>query len=107
MPFILSENLDLSEQQSLHVFTVLALRAKRDFVIRQLTLIKWSLLYLIMATLCLKISLGSSVILLVLAITLLIACLFNESESLRAIQEQLLDIVRNTPVETVNTLIDQ
>ena len=90
-----SENLDLSEQQSLHVFTVLALRAKRDFVIRQVSLIKWSLLYLIMAFLCLKILLGSSDLTwLVLAITLLIACLFNELENLRAIQEQLLDIVR-------------
>ena len=90
-----SENLDLLEKQSLHVFAVLAIRAKREFIKRQISLIQWSLLYLIMASLCLKIFLGSSVIMLVLAI----ACLYNESESLWAIQEQLIEIVRSTPVE--------
>ena len=38
---------------------------------------------------------------------MLYACLFNESESLWAIQEQLIEIVRSDPVETVNSLIDQ
>jgi hypothetical protein len=102
-----SENLNLLEQQSLHVFAVLAIRAKREFIKRQISLIQWSLLYLIMASLCLKIFLGSSVIMLVLAILFMIACLYNESESLWAIQEQLIEIVRSTPVESVNSLIDQ
>jgi hypothetical protein len=100
-----SENLDLLEKQSLHVFAVLAIRAKREFIKRQIS--QWSLLYLIMASLCLKIFLGSSVIMLVLAILFMIACLYNESESLWAIQEQLIEIVRSTPVESVNSLIDQ
>ena len=38
---------------------------------------------------------------------MLYACLFNESESLWAIQEQLIEIVRSDPVKTVNSLIDQ
>ena len=64
MPFMSSENLDLLEKQSLHVFAVLAIRD-------------------------------------------MIACLYNESGSLWAIQEQLIEIVRSTPVESVNSLIDQ
>ena len=68
MPFMSSENLDLLEEQPLHVFAVLAIRAKREFIKHQISLIQWSLLYLIMGALCLKIFLGSSVIMLVLAI---------------------------------------
>ena len=70
-------------------------------------LLKCSVVYLGMASLCLKISLGSAVSLLVLALTLLVACLIKESENLRSIQTQLFGLVDSTPLERMNKLIDE
>ena len=78
----------------MHCFAVLALRPKRDYSrqqVQQVHLLKCSVVYLDMASLCLKISLGSVVALLVLALTLLVACLIKESDNLRSIQRQLLE----------------
>ena len=91
----------------MHCFAVLALRAKCDYSRQQVHLLKCSVVYLGVASLCLKTSLGSAVALLVLALTLLVACLIKESENLCSIQRQLFDIVGSTPLERMNNLIDE
>ena len=102
MPLLNAEELKLLEQQVVHCFAVLAFRAKCE-----LSLLKWSFVYISMDTICLKLSLGSAIAFLVLALTLLVACLIKESGNLCTIQEQLLDIVRHTPLETMNNLVDE
>ena len=54
----------------------------------------------------LKSALGASVILLLLAIILIIICLYNESENLRNVQRQLIELVNNTPLQIANALLD-
>ena len=102
MPLLSLADLELTEQEVVHCFAVLALRAKRDYGKHQLHFLKCSVAYISMATLCLKLSLGSAVVLLVLALTLLVACLIKESENLRSIQSQLFDLVQSTPLEQSN-----
>ena len=95
MPLLSSADLELTEAEVVHCFAVLALRAKCDYSRQQVHLLKCSVVYLGVASLCLKTSLGSAVALLVLALTLLVACLIKESENLCSIQRQLFDIVAN------------
>ena len=59
-----------------------------------------------MTSLCLTSALGSSVILLLLAVILIIICLYNELENLRNVQWQLLEFVNKTPLQVANTLLD-
>ena len=108
MPFVsVSPNdIGIEEQTSLHCFGVLSLRAKKHYILGQISLLKWSLFYLIMTSLCLKSALGSSVILLLLAVILIIICLYNESENLRNVQSQLIELVNNTPLQVANALLD-
>ena len=93
------KNIGIEEQTSLHCFGVLSLRAKKHYILGQISLLKWTLFYLIMTSLCLKSALGASVILLLLAIILIIICLYNESENLRNVQRQLTELVNNTPLQ--------
>ena len=81
------------------------LRQKRDNCRQQVHLLKCSAAYLTMALLWLKLSLGNAVAILVLALTLLIACLIKETENLRTIQRQLFELVESTPLERMNNLI--
>ena len=99
MPFVSINPDSVEEQTSLHVFGVLSLRAKKHYILGQLSLLKWSLFYLAMTYLCLKSALGSSVILLLLAVILIIVCLYNESENLRNVQRQFIELVNNTPLK--------
>ena len=65
MPLLSSADLELTETEIVHCFGVLALRAKCDYSRQQVHLLKCSVVYLGMASLCLNISLGSAVALLV------------------------------------------
>ena len=106
MPFVSITPDSVEEQTSLHCFGVLSLRAKKHYILGQISLLKWSLFYLVMTSLCLKSALGSSVILLLLAVILIIICLYNESENLRNVQWQLIELVNNTPLQVANALLD-
>ena len=105
MPFVSITPDSVEEQTSLHVFGVLSLRAKKHYILGQLSLLKWSLFYLAMTSLCLKSALGSSVILFLLAVILIMVCLYNETENLRNVQQQLIELVNNT-LQVANTLLD-
>ena len=106
MPFVSITPDSVEEQTSLHCFGVLSLRSKKQFILGQISLLKWSLVYLTMTSLCLKSTLGASVILLLLAIILIGLCLYNETENLRNVQRQLIELVANTPLQVANSLLD-
>ena len=100
MTFVSINPDSVEEQTSLHVFGVLSLQAKKHYILAQ------SLFYLAMTSLCLKSALGSSVILLLLAVILIVVCLYNETENLRKVLRQLIELVNNTPLQVANELLD-
>ena len=76
MPFISDDNLDISEQTSLHIFGVFFCIAKSDYFLNQIHLLKCYLLYLTMTSICIKGALGASVAL-IFAICHIIVFLIN------------------------------
>jgi hypothetical protein len=88
-------------------FSVLSLKAKRDYVRRSIQIEGYLLLLLSMSTLMLKIALTASSILLFSCIALLVYNLIRENSSLRSIQNQITTLCASTSYQDiVNTSSD-
>ena len=95
------------DEVSIHMFSVLALRQKRLCIQTQINVLRVCLLFLMAASLGMKSALGASAVLLFLAIGLVIYSLHTESENLKVVQAQLVDIIRNTPLQVLNEVLDE
>ena len=94
-------------EREMSVFAICALCNRRDACKRQLNIIGFALFTAIMTAWSVKISLGCSVVLLVVCITFILYSLYNESQVLRQIQRELLQLLRSTPQEDIDQYFNQ
>ena len=96
-----------ASETELNVFAICALCDRRDACQRQLNVIGFALLTAIMATWGIKVSLGCSIVLLALCIVFMLYSLYNESQVLRQVQRELLQLLRSTPQEDIDNFFNQ
>ena len=89
------------------MFTILSLIEKKQKHTFTQTILHGLLCVLIMTSITLKASLFASCVLLAIAISLVIYLLHSEIANLRIIQSQLLDLVRNTPQEIFDNIVNE
>ena len=94
-------------ERELSVFAICALCDRRDACKRQLNVIGFALFTAVMASWSVKISLGCSVALLVICIAFILYSLYNESQVLRQVQRELLQLLRSTPQEDIDQYFNQ
>ena len=95
-----------ASERELNVFAICALCDRRDACQRQLNVIGFALLTAIMATWGIKVSLGCSIVLLALCIVFMLYSLYNESQVLRQVQRELLQLLRSAPQEDIDSLFN-
>jgi dolichol kinase len=101
MPPSIHHNSSLSESQAVFAFSILSLKAKRDYVRRSIQIEGYLLLLLSMSTLMLKVALTASSILLFACIALLVYNLIRENTSLRLIQQQITTLCDSTSFQDI------
>ena len=106
MPVIIGTNSQKPSDAEIHMYAVLALVEKKQKHSFTQTILHDLLCFLIMTSFTLKSSLVISFILLASAIAMVICLLHAESENLRIIQTQLLDLERNSPEEVLNDIVN-
>ena len=94
-------------ERELNVFAICALCDRRDACKRQLNVIGFALFTGIMAGWGVKVSLGCSVVLLAVCIIFMLYSLYNESQVLRQVQRELLQLLRSTPQEDIDNYFNQ
>ena len=87
---------DYASKRDLRMFSLFALIDKRNTSKTQVNVIGLSILFSIMASWCLKVSLGISCVLLAISISFCIYALYMEKNNLRQIQRELLGLLRDT-----------
>ena len=108
MPILISGgNSREASERELSVFAICALCDRRDACKRQLNVIGFALFTAIMASWSVKISLGCAVSLLMICIAFMLYSLYNESQVLRQVQRELLQLLRNTPQEDIDQYFNQ
>ena len=110
MPIVIGRNSSDSSRPDdiqIHMFAILALIEKKQKHTFTQTILHGLLCVLIMTSITLKASLFASCVLLAIAISLVIYLLHSESANLRVIQSQLLDLVRNTPQEIFDNIVNE
>ena len=95
-----------ASERELNVFAICALCDRRDACQRQLNVIGFALFTAIMATWGIKVSLGCSIVLLALCIVFMLYSLYNESQVLRQVQRELLQLLRSAPQEDIDSLFN-
>ena len=106
MPIIIGLNSSRPSDAESHMYAVLALVEKNQKHSFTQTILHGLLGIFIMTSFTLKSSLVISCVLLALAISMVIYLLHAESSNLRIIQNQLLDLVRNTPQTVIDDIMN-
>ena len=96
---------DYSSKRDLRIFSLCALIDKRNTSKKQINVIGLSILFTIMASWCLKISLGISCVLLATSIIFAIYALYVEKNNIRQIQRELLGLLRDTPSSDIRDFL--
>ena len=108
MPILIAGgNSHEASERELTVFALCALCDRRDQSKKQLNIIGFALFTAIMASWSVKISLGCSVALLVICISFMLYSLYNESQVLRQVQRELIQLLRITPQEDIEQFFNQ
>ena len=93
--------------RELNVFAICALSDRRGACKRQMHVISFALFTAVMAGWGVKVSLGCSVVLLAVCIIFMLYSLYNESQVLRQVQRELLQLLRSTPQEDIDNYFNQ
>jgi hypothetical protein len=101
MPPQIYHNSSLSEDQAVFAFSILSLKAKRDYVRRSIQIQGYLLLFTSMASLMLKVALTASSVLLFASIALLVYNLIRENSSLRSIRQQITNLCDSTQFQQI------
>ena len=101
MPPSIYHNSSLSEDQAVFAFSILSLKAKRDYVRRSIQIQGYLLLFTSMASLMLKVALTASSVLLFASIALLVYNLIRENTSLRSIRQQITNLCDSTRFQEI------
>ena len=96
---------DYASKRDLRIFSLCALIDKRNNSKTQINVIGLLILFTIMASWCLKISLGISCVLLAISIIFAIYALYMEKSNLRQIQRELLGLLRDTPSSDIRDFL--
>ena len=96
---------DYASKRDLRIFSLCALIDKRNTSKTQINVIGLSILFTIMASWCLKVSLGISCVLLATSIIFAIYALYMEKSNLRQIQRELLGLLRDTTSSDIRDFI--
>ena len=107
MPVIIGSNSSRPSDVQIHMYAILALIEKKQKHTFTQSILHGLVCVLIMTSFALKASLFISCVLLAIAISMLIYLLHAESSNLRVIQNQLLDLVRNTPQTVIDDIMNE
>jgi dolichol kinase len=108
MPPSIYHNSSLSEDQAVFAFSILSLKAKRDYVRRSIQIEGYLLLLISMSSLMLKVALTASSVLLFACIALLVFSLIRKNNCLRSIRQQITSLCDSTRFqEIVNSSSDE
>ena len=106
MPINLLDNQDLTENEAVFCFSILALRQKRDYIKSHLQVLQYVILFMTMASLTMKIAVNVAGILLFSSIGFLVFNLIRETQHLREVQAQILCMCHSIEFENAVRNID-
>ena len=107
MPVIIGSDSSRPCDVQIHMYAILALIEKKQKHTFTQSILHGLVCVLIMTSFTLKASLFISCVLKAIAISMVIYLLHAESSNLRVIQNQLLDLVRNTPQTVLDDIMNE